>query len=163
MDGKRSRSFGLALHCCPRSLLIGPISICCSGVSSGWSVTVIPELPLSLCKCTGSFLFIYLFFIVANIKGSDPIIKPMAIIKIVHVEGPTCLFPIGASFSLIVSNLRNNSFKVIFLKGANILGIAWSVIFGNFLINGSHRPIPLISVVLIKGWKASLVSNFSSA
>ena len=33
----------------------------------------------------------------------------MAIIKIVHVEGPTCLFPIGTSFSPLVSSFLHSA------------------------------------------------------
>ena len=119
------------MDCCPGSLLKGPISLCCSGVTSGRSVPI-REFPPFLSKCTGSFLFSFFNqdrIIVTNIKESDPIIKPMDIIKIVYVKGPTCLFPIRISFYPIVSSLRNSSF---FLKGLifqGLLGVLYLRIF----------------------------------
>ena len=129
-------------------------------------MSTIPERSTFLCSLVRlSFLSLLKQWriIRLNVKETDKIIKLMAIIKIIQVELPTRLLSFGEFCSRSASSLCINSLKFVFFRGLNTFGIACGVMFGNFLIRGSHRLNLLISVVLINGKKESLVSNFSSA
>ena len=126
-------------------------------------MSVIPELPLSLCKCTGSFLFNFFNrdrIIVANIKEIDPIIKSMAIIKIVHVDA---YWGIIFSNSVKLTQLSSSHLSSFFLKRLIfqvLLVVLYLGIFLSMVPTGTQR----IEALSLYGsrWALSEDSGFKS-